>query len=223
MIYSWVESWEIMAFIYVITNDINGKQYVGKTNHNIEKRFKEHINDSRRERCEKRPLYNAINKYGIEHFSISVLEECSVEDSANREIYWINRLQTYGRNGYNATRGGDSKKYYDYKEIAIKYQELLSEKETADYFHCDIATVKQACCSQKIRMLNSSEVNKNKYGKKIVMCDMNSGEQIKIFNTIKEAALYLGNLSYSHHIGEVANGIRKTAYGYKWIYVKRDS
>ena len=32
-----------MAFIYVITNDINGKQYVGKTNHSsIEERFKEH-------------------------------------------------------------------------------------------------------------------------------------------------------------------------------------
>lgn len=32
-----------MAFIYVITNDINHKQYVGKTNKTVEKRFKEHI------------------------------------------------------------------------------------------------------------------------------------------------------------------------------------
>lgn len=29
-----------MAFIYVITNDVNGKQYVGKTNKTIEQRFK---------------------------------------------------------------------------------------------------------------------------------------------------------------------------------------
>lgn len=99
-----------MAFIYVITNDINGKQYVGKTNHKkVEERLKEHIRDSRKKSCEKRPLYNAINKYGIEHFHIEVLEECPPEDSADREIYWIDKLQTYGRNGYNATRGGDSK------------------------------------------------------------------------------------------------------------------
>ena len=40
-----------MAYIYVITNDINGKQYVGKTNNNIEERFREHVRDSRKERC----------------------------------------------------------------------------------------------------------------------------------------------------------------------------
>ena len=38
-----------MAFIYVITNDVNGKRYVGKTNNSIDKRFKEHIKDSKRE------------------------------------------------------------------------------------------------------------------------------------------------------------------------------
>lgn len=41
-----------MAYIYVITNSVNGKQYVGKTNGSIEKRFKEHISDSKKERCE---------------------------------------------------------------------------------------------------------------------------------------------------------------------------
>ena len=76
-----------MSYIYVITNDINGKQYVGKTNNSIEQRFKEHIKDSKRERCEKRPLYNAMNKYGIEHFSIKELEQCSEEESCIKEIY----------------------------------------------------------------------------------------------------------------------------------------
>ena len=76
-----------MSFIYVITNDINNKQYVGKTNTSIEKRFKEHINDSKKERCEKRPLYNAMKKYGIEHFSVKEIEECSAEEASTKEIY----------------------------------------------------------------------------------------------------------------------------------------
>lgn len=38
-----------MAFIYVITNDVNGKQYVGKTNKTIEQRFKEHTMECKRD------------------------------------------------------------------------------------------------------------------------------------------------------------------------------
>lgn len=34
-----------MAYIYKITNDVNGKIYIGKTYNSIEKRFKEHIAD----------------------------------------------------------------------------------------------------------------------------------------------------------------------------------
>ena len=118
-----------MAFIYVITNDVNGKQYVGKTNFSLERRFKEHILDSKRERCNKRPLYSAMNKYGIEHFHIEKLEECSAEDSSKREEYWIAKLNTYGHTGYNATKGGDSKKYYDYKEICCKRMRSGSRKK----------------------------------------------------------------------------------------------
>ena len=41
-----------MAYIYVITNQLNGKQYVGKTLKNPTQRFKEHCRDSKKERCE---------------------------------------------------------------------------------------------------------------------------------------------------------------------------
>ena len=64
-----------MAYIYQITNDINDKVYVGKTETSLEQRFKEHCKDSQTERCENRPLYRAMKKYGIEHFSISLIEQ----------------------------------------------------------------------------------------------------------------------------------------------------
>ena len=46
-----------MAYIYKITNQINGKVYIGKTLSSIEERWKEHCKDYKREYCEKRPLY----------------------------------------------------------------------------------------------------------------------------------------------------------------------
>ena len=91
-----------MPYIYKIVNDINDKIYVGKTLLTVEKRFKEHCNAYKKERYEKRPLYDAMNKYGIEHFKVETIEECSLEEVNEREIYWIKELNSY-HNGYNAT------------------------------------------------------------------------------------------------------------------------
>ena len=97
-----------MGFIYTITNKINGKQYVGKTSLSDPKeRWKEHLHDYKREQYKKRPLYSAMNKYGVENFIFEVIEEC--ENTEEREKFWIKELNTYGSTGYNATLGGDGK------------------------------------------------------------------------------------------------------------------
>ena len=105
-----------MAYIYKITNTINNKLYIGKTVNTIEKRFNQHKNESKTERSKKRPLYRAINKYGIENFEIEIIEECNYDILNEREIYWINYYDTYN-NGYNATLGGDGTITIDYKKV----------------------------------------------------------------------------------------------------------
>ena len=64
-----------MNYIYKIWNDINNKVYIGKTSRNLEIRFSEHLWASQRT-YKNRPLYDAMNKYGQEHFFIEKVEEC---------------------------------------------------------------------------------------------------------------------------------------------------
>ena len=75
-----------MSYIYKIVNKINNKIYIGKTNlSSIEERFKEHCYEYNKFHSEKRPLYSAMKKYGIENFQIYLLEECSSEKASERE------------------------------------------------------------------------------------------------------------------------------------------
>ena len=94
-----------MGYIYCITNLINEKKYVGKTTYSITKRFQEHCKDSKKERCERRPLYSALNKYGIENFVVEELIECPNDELDSYEKMYIEKLQTYGHNGHNGHNG----------------------------------------------------------------------------------------------------------------------
>ena len=67
----------------VIEVDINGKIYIGKTEFSIEKRFNEHCKDAFRDRNEKRPLYAAMRKYGIEHFGLYMSEHIDFIPTVN--------------------------------------------------------------------------------------------------------------------------------------------
>ena len=79
-----------MVGIYLITNKLDGKKYVGQAL-DIEKRWKRHISDSKKYDY---VIYRAMRKYGIENFSFEVLEECPVDKLDEREIFWINKLDT---------------------------------------------------------------------------------------------------------------------------------
>lgn len=89
-----------MGFIYLVTNQINQKQYVGQTKRTIEIRWKEHIRKD-----DQTSLNKAIQKYGSENFAVTQLEECSDDLLNEREQYWITYYNTF-KNGYNDTTGG---------------------------------------------------------------------------------------------------------------------
>lgn len=63
-------------FIYKIVNDINQKVYIGKTN-NFTNRYKQHFSKTNLKKDPSKVLYLAMNKYGFEHFTMSIIEECN--------------------------------------------------------------------------------------------------------------------------------------------------
>ena len=95
-----------MIGIYKITNTINGRVYIGQAQ-DIEFRWKRHERDSK---TENQVIYRAMRKYGIENFSFEVVEECSIEELDEKEIYYIEQYRSYvgwkDSNGYNMTLGG---------------------------------------------------------------------------------------------------------------------
>lgn len=93
-----------MYWIYLISNVVNGKRYVGFTT-NIRHRFNSHLSSSRRSRSRGSIIHKAIHKYGIENFLVEILEFGIHDDEGLkiREPYWIANLLPE----YNMTKGGD--------------------------------------------------------------------------------------------------------------------
>ena len=208
-----------MAYIYQITNNINGKIYIGKTERTIEERFKEHCYEAFKRKSEQRPLYFAMRKYGIDNFSISLIEETN--NPEEREIYWIEQKRSY-KLGYNATKGGDGRRYIDYDLVIATYKEVQNMSKVATLIGIGVDTVSRILKENQVELLTSQEISQKLMGKPINQYDLN-GNYIKTFPSSSDAAIALGKLTptsrgASSHISDVCKGKRKTAYGYIWKY-----
>ena len=212
-----------MAYIYQIVNDINDKVYVGKTEFSIEKRFQQHCQDSKKQKCEKRPLYSAMRKYGIEHFRVELIEE--TDNPEEREQYWIKQKKSYGKTGYNATKRGDGKRYLDYNLIISVYKELKSVRKVADQLNISTDQVSHILHKNEIEIKSSQEINAEENSKSVKMFSLDY-KLIKEFSSCAEAARYLIENNFSNckfttartHISEVCQGKRMTFAKFIWKF-----
>ncbi len=206
-----------MACIYKITNLVNDNIYIGKTLRTIKERWREHCKDYQNRDFEKRPLYNAMKKYGIENFVCELVEECYVWDLNDREIYWIEYYDSY-HNGYNATRGGDGSSYVDYKMAYQLYQEGKTTGEIARIMGHNRTTIRRWLKSMGYSSEERSSRSTNAAMKPVVMLDKNTNEELKRFDSVSDAERFLGVEPGKSHIIAVCQEKRKTALGYKWKY-----
>lgn len=95
---------EVYGRVYLITNKINDKKYVGVTTKTLEERFQAHLDKATNERS---VIQKAMKKYGKKNFEISLLEEAfSKKELFELEIKWIAEFNSYLGWGYNQTEGG---------------------------------------------------------------------------------------------------------------------
>ena len=205
-----------MAYIYKIGNDINDKVYIGKTQFSIKKRFDEHCSDCQRRKNENRPLYSAMRKYGIEHFYVELIEQTDYPNE--REIYWIEQYNSY-KNGYNATKGGEGKRKYDYDLIYNLFSEGKTIHQIAQELNYDEGWCSKILDSYGITYEEREKRHLESISKKVAQLDLNTEEILNIFPSCSEALRFLGKSTHSPHISDVCKGKRKSAYGYKWKFI----
>ena len=109
--------------VYMYTNKISGRRYVGITN-NLERRYKEHLRHSTQ------LIDKKIKEYGIDNFDFEILfigtyDECKIKEQEYIEQY---ETMVY-QNGYNVTKGGDGVVGYKHSEETKK---LYSEQRSGE-------------------------------------------------------------------------------------------
>jgi GIY-YIG catalytic domain len=121
--------------IYLITNSVNGKHYVGLTIGTLGDRLKQHFAAARKGR--KAPLPNAIRKYGESAFSIQLIraDAQSYEELQDQEINEIATRDSI-RSGYNSAVGGA---VGITKPITVQGKRFGSRAQAAEHYGVDVA------------------------------------------------------------------------------------
>ena len=209
-----------IGYIYKITNLINNKSYIGQTAQTIEKRWKEHQRNKNYPYFQHLLLYKALNKYGLENFTIENIIEIDDEYLNEEEIKWITYYKSY-ENGYNMTKGGTSRKILELcnKDIINDYLYLKSARKVAKKYNVDHNTIDD--------ILNKNNIPRFTMGaqrsKKVIV--ENNKEKL-YFDCIKYSAKWFvdNNICRAVNIETarkgIANAIKKKTiyYGYKIYY-----
>lgn len=134
-----------MGFIYIITNSINTKVYIGQTIDSLSKRMNSHRSEARRfargiENPEVRnkrgtcsKLYRAMNKHGIENFKMVPIEEMDNDLLDDAETQYIEEFDSIA-NGYNLKSGGDRSSHCEETKKIISVQTRIGISRNIDNF-----------------------------------------------------------------------------------------
>lgn len=158
-----------MGQVYVITNTVNGMQYVGQSMKSGASRFKSFVKASWR--GSNHILCKDMRKYDWKNFKVEILEEQPDRRSLLiREFFWIGELNTIYPNGYNKIRTlpgkqeprrprptSRVKKVRTSKDKKVKVRKVREEK-VIDARHIDYSSKPVIVNKKVFNDLNSPEL-----------------------------------------------------------------
>lgn len=164
-----------MGYIYLITNKINNKKYIGQTlRSDVNTRWKYH-------KCNNKKyigqiLYNAYQKYGTNNFDYKIICICFDEDTNKYEKEYIQKYDTIYPNGYNLLEGGDNKKHSEYTKqlISSKLKGINHPNYGKKLQDNHVLNIKKSLIKEKTILNNEiigrsqTEITKNKIKEKII-------------------------------------------------------
>jgi group I intron endonuclease len=215
--------------IYKITSP-SGKIYIGQSI-NVEIRKNQYKNFKSNKTNIGPKLYNSLQKYGFEKHQFEIIEECSLEQLNEREMYWGQYYNVLNESGLNLkigeSKGLCSEETKKKMSVAHKGNKKRLGCKMSDYSK-SLIRIKNSKPKpkgfmseehkQKISQNSKGTIrNKNKTyrAKPIYQYDL-QGNLLNEFQSAQEAGRYLGKSGNS--IADCAAGRQKTAYGFIWEY-----
>ena len=194
--------------IYLWTNLVNGKKYVGQTTC-FYRRMKTY-----RYTYPNAYMEHAVNKHGLDNFDITILErDVPLDKLDEREQYWLDYYQSYDLDkGYNICKvAGTTKGVTHTEEWCQEHSEWLKDKWATDE---DYRKFWQERMSGEKNYFYGKDCSgdKNGHAKAVRCVELN-----KIYTTVQEASKCSG--TSRQNISHVLNGRQETAGGYHWEYV----
>lgn len=191
-----------MGYIYKITNNLNGKVYIGQTRTTIKERIRKHCMTT-----ERPGIDSAIAKYGFENFTVEELCQCPDEELDEREKQYIQKYDCYNTDkGYNLTPGGQEGSTWlnlDEEQVIAKYHELKNVKNTSDYFKCSEPVISRILHKHNIPIYRPPGRVENILGKGQQFKEGDGIKAVRIielnkeFPSLKECSIWLMENGYS--------------------------
>ena len=207
------------GFIYITTNLINGKRYIGQKIFDERGRWKYYKGSGK-------ILKEAFKKYGRDNFSTNIIDIAySFEELNEKEISYISFFDAQNSDDYyNLEKGGVNTKEFPKRDQHPNHYRIWTEesrRKVSEWSKGRISPNKGKKASEETRQkLRDAWVKRKKRG------DIGTKKPIKVletgqvFSSIKEASEELG-LVYGSIVNVLA-GRRNSVYGYTFIHISKE-
>ena len=234
-----------MGIIYKVTNQENGKIYIGQTIQTLNERKNKHYYKARQKEYTTH-FINALRKYPEEVFIWEIIDEAETQEALDeKEKYWIAYYNSV-EEGYNTKDGGQtivvtdkflkqcgSYPFYAFDLKGNKLGEFLNQREFSRQYGVGKGDIYRMLHNQTYYCNGIICIDKETFTEKrlqecikhaqmkttpFIARNIETGEVFGPFTNKTECKKILG--LKSNHISEVLEKKRKTQEGYTFVYCK---